>query len=141
MVWNITLAVGLLIAVLAAWLTWREHRWIKTAALGDGVVVELVEHRSSGKNRGTTYRPRVKFTTEDGSEHTFTSSQGSRPASYEVGEVVKVAYDRATSEGRIMSFGERFGFPVILAGLGLGACFTAVTFMIGKQLFTQIYLR
>ena len=143
MAWNITLVVGVLLVILATFLGVREHRWIKAGATADGVVVELVpnqSHSRSGGGRRTTYYPRVTFTDVDGREHMFTSSFGSRPAGYEVGEIVKVSYDRTTYEGRILNFKERFGAPVLLAAIGLGAIFTAVTFMIGKQLFTHLYL-
>ncbi len=143
MVWNITMVVGVLLSVLAAVLGVREHRWLKGAALADGVVVELVAHRQHGgkSDSRTTYSPRVTFTAPGGGEHTFTGSQGSRPPAYEVGELVKVAYDRATFEGRIMSFGERFGVTVVLAALGLGAIFMSVTFIVGKQLFIHLYFK
>jgi hypothetical protein len=140
--WTVTLVVGLGLVGLAGFLGVREHVWIKQAALTNGVVVELVAHEGrSGRTRSTTYRPRVTFTSEDGREHTFTRSSGSNPPGYTVGEVVKVAYDRRNYEGRILSFGERFGVSVFLAAIGLGAVMTSITFTIGKRVFKRTYLR
>jgi hypothetical protein len=140
--WTITLMVGLSLVALAGILGVREHRWIRNAALSEGQVVELVVHQgSSHRRRGTTYSPRVTFTAEDGSEHIFTRASGSNPPDYHVGERVKVAYDRASYEGRILSFGERFGVTVFLAAFGLGAMLTSATFMIGKELFFRVYLK
>lgn len=142
--WTITLIVGLGLVVLAGVLGMREHQWIRQAAIGDGVVVELVAHEGRsgrGRTRSTTYRPRVTFTSEDGRDHTFTRPSSSNPPGYTVGEVVKVAYDRSTYEGRILSFGERFGVSVFLAAIGLGVLMTSATFMIGKEVFARVYLR
>ena len=139
--WTVTLIVGLGLVVLAGILGMREHQWIRQAAISDGVVVELVASRGTSRRGGTTYRPRVTFTSEDSREHTFTRSSGSNPPGYTVGEVVKVAYDRTSYEGRILSFGERFGLSVFIAAVGLGALMPSATFMIGKEVFARVYLR
>jgi hypothetical protein len=136
--WTITLIVGLGLMTLAAALGMREHQWIRKAAIGDGQVVELISQRGS-KGR-TTYRPRVNFMGEDGREHTFTRPSASNPPGYHVGEVVKVAYDRETYEGRIMNFGERYGVIVFLAAIGFAAVMTSATFILGKQIFVRAYL-
>src|SRR5262245_37889790 len=91
--WTITLIVGTGLVVIAAVLGVSEHRWIRNAAIGDGEVVDLVL-RQSTTHRRTGYSPRITFTAEDGSQHTFTRASASNPPGYSVGEHVKVAYDR-----------------------------------------------
>jgi hypothetical protein len=83
----------------------------------------------------------VTFTAEGGREHTFTGTSGSNPAGYKVGEVVKVAYDRTTYEGRILSFGECFGVAVFVGVSGLAAMLTSATFIIGREVFAGVYLK
>ena len=121
--------------VLAA----REHAWLRAAQMTEGKVVEMVRSRSS-KGRGT-YAPRVRFADQRGATHEFVRGYSSSPPDFVVGEKITVAYDPVSFQGRIVTFGQRFGFAAILAVLG-GALFAlAAAFIMGRQFVPQIYLR
>ncbi len=91
--------------------------FLKNSTVVDGVVSDL-ESRSS-KN-GTTYRPVVTYRDADNQEQTFVSEIGSSPASYEIGESVKVRYELGKpSTAVIAAFWELWGIITVAAGLGL----------------------
>jgi hypothetical protein len=121
-------------AVLAA----KEHAWLKKAQIGPGTVVELVPKRGAKGRR--IFTPRVRFTAQDGSIHDFVSASGSRPAGFNVGEDVHVAYDPRTFEGRILTFGQRFGFAAAIIIIGLSMVLMRITFSVGNRLVPRIYV-
>lgn len=91
--------------------------FVSDAKRADGVVIDLVWR--SGSKGGSTAAPVVSYEV-DGKTYQFTSSTGSRPPAYDVGETVKVLYDpKAPADGRIDSFMELYMFPLIFGLLGL----------------------
>ena len=54
--------------------------------------MRLVERRDA-RGHGRSYAPAVRFTTDEGREVEFTASLGTNPATYGVGDKVKVRYD------------------------------------------------
>jgi hypothetical protein len=83
----------------------------------DGTVTDLfVGSDSDGDN---VYYPRVRFVTQSGDVLEFTSSNGTRPPAFEVGEAVSVLYDPAApGNARINSFFQLWLLPIILGGIG-----------------------
>lgn len=138
MVWNILFWVGAALSLLGTTLVMREHTWLKAATVTDGTVVQLISVR--GSKGGSSYRPRVTFRDPQGQEHEFTRSWSSQPAGFFVGERVKVAYDPRTHEGRILSFGQRFGLAAIVLATGLELAVLSGIFIVGRHCVPRIYL-
>jgi hypothetical protein len=138
MIWTIFLLVGGIVLALGIWLGHREHRWLRQSAMTVGTVVELVTSR--GSKGSTTYAPRVSFKGPDGAPHEFTRSYYSSPAGFRVGEAVLVAYDRESFEGRICTFGQRFGTAVAVSITGLCLLLMGLAFLAGPKLFDKFYL-
>jgi hypothetical protein len=129
--------IGFGVLALGGWLAFKEHRWLSRSQVAKGTVIELVSRYDSD---GSTYRPRVQFKARDGSEHEFLRSYGSSPAGFTEGESVLVAYDASTYEGRILTFGQRFGFATVLIILGLATMTTSWCFVLGGRLLVRVYL-
>jgi hypothetical protein len=135
--WNIVLTIGVLLAGTGAFLGAREHVWLSQARKTTGTVVESVPVHGG---KGLTYRPRIQFTAEDGSPHAFLRSYASSPPDFTVGETVTVAYDARSHDGRIVTFGQRFGFAAFLVAMGTAFLSLAILFIVGRQMVPGIYL-
>jgi hypothetical protein len=99
-----------------AYLAARTQHQIETDARADGVVIDLIVSRDSDSE---TYHPRVRFTTAKGQSLEFTSSVGSRPPGFDIGEHVTVLYDPADPEdASIDSFFQLWFGALILGVLG-----------------------
>jgi hypothetical protein len=105
--------LGTALVLTAVALAFGQHRWFSNAEVTEGTVVAIVR----GSGRGGV-SPRVTFTAADGTVHTFTSDYYSG-SEYSVGERVLVAYDPQTHEGRLVTFGQRFGLALFVGGAGL----------------------
>ena len=138
MSWNITLFIGVALLTGGTVLALREHQWIKRAQTAPGTVIEMIPSR--GSKGGTNYAPRVQLITRDGSTHEFIRNYSSSPADFAVGDHVAVAYSIEMNDYRILTFGQRFGFAVILAGMGLSLVIMASAFVVGRQFVPRIYL-
>jgi len=115
--------IGIAMLVGAFFLYRNTSVFLEEAISANGTVVDLVESRSSDS---TTYRPKVRFTTQNGKEVEFTSSTGSSPPSYSRGETVVVRYRASEPErARIDGFFSLWGGAIILGGMG------GVFFLIG----------
>lgn len=105
--------IGGLFFVAAVVFVVLEVRFERTALHSTGEVVAL--RRSSKGGRA----PDVAFTAVDGREHVHRSNVYSTP-SYEVGDVVPIAYDPTDPDSAIIdSFSGRWLLPTIFGGIGL----------------------
>ena len=95
--------------------------FLKNAVRGKGIVIDL-----EGVGDGC-YAPVVKYTDSlSGEEFEVTSSTGSKPPKFEVGEEVDVVYNSSNlSEARIETVGELWGTVIFLV------CFGSVFLAIG----------
>lgn len=95
--------------------------FIKNSEETEGVVVELLESRSSSSSDNSImYKPLVAFTDEKGAEIQFASSTSSNPPSYSVNEKVDVIYSPdAPNKAKIKGFFSLWGGATILGGMGL----------------------
>jgi Protein of unknown function (DUF3592) len=92
--------------------------FLGNAVSASGVVIDL-EARWDSDDGGYTYYPRVRFATEGGRPFEFTGNVGSSPASFDVGEEVRVLFDPAEpSKASIDSFMQLWFTPLLLAGMG-----------------------
>lgn len=116
-------AVGAAMLAGAFLLYQNTRTFVEDATRTEGTVVELVESHSSDS---TTYRPVVDFTTSTGETIRFTSSSGSNPPSYSVGEKVALFYlADAPQQAKVDGYFSLWGAPTIVGGLG------SVFFLIG----------
>ncbi len=135
---NILLLIGAGLFLLAILLAFSEHGWISKAKITEGEVIEIIRVRGS---KGSSYKPRVRFMGSDGQPHEFVRSYSSNPPGFKTGEKVTVAYDAQSWEGRILTFGQRFGFAWVLGCVGMALALLSIGFAIGGQFVPRIYLR
>jgi hypothetical protein len=116
------LLLGLGLLAGAGYAASRTAAFLRIAASADGTVVDLVESVSTDSDgrRSRTYRPVVEFAPASGAVRTFTSSSGSSPPAYDVGERVTVLYDpQNTHDARLKGTFSLWGVAIILGGIGL----------------------
>ena len=136
--WTIPTIIALTLLFFAWKLALEEHRWLRQARTTQGTVVSF--RKTLNSKRQTTYYPRISFIGGDGRAHECESSVGSSRPGYKTGEQVLVAYHAETSEGRVLTFGQRFAFPAVLAALGLALLAVVVIFRVGQHYVPRIYL-
>ena len=114
---GIFLAAGLAMLSGAGHDALQTRHDIAVGTTADGAVTDLIA--GSGSDGDTVYYPRVRFVTQSGDVIEFTSSSGTSPPAFEVGEAVSVLYE-PTSPGnaRINSFFQLWLLPIILGGMG-----------------------
>jgi hypothetical protein len=107
--------------------------FISEAVKTEGTVVRLDASWAGSSNfsqHSRIYRPVVRFTDQNGSQHEFISSSGSNPPSYPEGEKVELLYLPAEPESaQINDFFSLWAGSIILGGLG------GVFFVIGAGIF------
>ncbi|SEW52193.1 DUF3592 domain-containing protein [Chitinophaga arvensicola] len=124
LVFNIFLAVGVLMLVIAAVISYSIQKFDAGAVKTTGHVVDLIQRGSSGSRGGSTYSPVVIYTDNKGQEHRYTPSFSSNPPGYKVGEFVGIYYDpKNPDEAKMVGWSEYIG--AMIAG-GLGFVFGAI---------------
>src|SRR3954463_12002285 len=134
---TIVIGIGTALLAIALLIAFFEHSWLKRASVTEGTVVELV--RTRGSKGGYTYAPRVTYTADDGSRHTFKRGYSSSPPGFKVGDQVAVAYQPATEKARILTFGQRYGFATVLGILGGALMVWVLIHQLGNRLVPGIY--
>jgi hypothetical protein len=106
-------------------------KFLETAVITKGTVVELVESRSdNSSNNSVMYAPVVNFIDKKGVEVKVYSSTSSNPPSYFVGEKVEVLYTpEAPQNAKIKGFFSVWGGATILGIFGF------ILFAIGGAIF------
>ncbi|PKM31283.1 MAG: DUF3592 domain-containing protein [Gammaproteobacteria bacterium HGW-Gammaproteobacteria-11] len=108
--------LGIALLLGAFFLYQNTQSFLADAATAEGVVTALTPSRSTDS---VTYRPVVRFATQDGEVIEFTSTAGSNPPSYATGEQVEVLYSPANpNSARIKGFFSLWGGASITGGLG-----------------------
>lgn len=112
--------------IIGAFLIYKSSAtFVGNAIETQGKVIELVRVRSSD-NSSYYYKPVVTFKTSKGEAVEFTSSSGSNPASFSVGEEVPILYLPAKpQEAKIKGFFSLWGAAAIVGGIG------SVFFLVG----------
>lgn len=101
------------------------RHFVNNAMEGKGHVTNLV--RSNSKN-GYVFKPVVEFQTVDGTRIEFTSSMGTSPPSYDVGDNVTVYYDPKDPHSAMLSdWISMWGASIIVGSLTL--IFGFITYM------------
>jgi hypothetical protein len=117
----ILLLIGSIFLIVDGFVFKSTADFLSRAKSVSGTVVNLVEHISedSDHNTSITYRPEVKFITEQGKAILFRSTTGSNPPSYKISQQVKVLYDPANpQDAQIDAFFDLWGLFVIFGFLG-----------------------
>lgn len=118
-----TLAIGLPLWALAAWLAWGEIAFIRATVAVPGQVVGMADTatvQSDGRRTNPTYAPVFTFTTRDGTPMRLVSPVSSNPPCCEVGEAVSVRYPPADpTRARIVSLRDSWIMPAMLGIFGL----------------------
>ncbi|EJM99318.1 DUF3592 domain-containing protein [Phyllobacterium sp. YR531] len=108
------------------WSVLYVRHFVNNAMEAQGHVVRLV--RSDSK-KGYVFKPVVAFQAIDGTNVEFTSSMGTSPPHYEVGESVVVYYDAKDPHSAMLNdWISLWGGPAILAVIT--AVFSFITYMI-----------
>ncbi len=115
----VLLAVGALFLLGSAWSYSNSQEKLNTWMRTTGTIVELV-HNSGGSDGSSTYCPRFTFVSDDGHQHSVTSTTGSNPPAFQVGQEVEVLYSpEKPAEAEINSFLELYFLCCALGFFGL----------------------
>lgn len=136
-IWWIVAVVSGLLILGGLGMAYSQHRWLKRAVFVPGTVCKLVPRKGEGQ---VTYSPRIRYTAPDGQSREFDASFSGNPSPYEVGELLPVACDPATTRASIATFGASFGPPLVMACLGVGGLLLAVAFLLGPRWVPGAYL-
>jgi hypothetical protein len=120
------LFVGLLMLTVGVFFWLRTQRLVKHGLTTPGVVIEnvveeRVDHDRDDHSRtiSRTYRPKVRFRSQNGEEVVFVSSVGFGRPAYGQGEAVEVLYDPAAPHhAEIKSFWSLWMGPTVAGSLG-----------------------
>ena len=108
-----------------------------------GRVVDMIERRQYVNEQDRIveeyYYPVVEYVSNDGKRHTVQLSEGSNPASYEVGDEVTVLYEpEHPLDARIKSFGSSALMWVLPSITGiLGVAFLAAVLVVWKVMLPE----
>lgn len=104
--------IGIAIVVLGVSIWRSKTSFVEGALQADGVVTRMLHERS-------TFDPVVEFATADGRQFKFIGA-GSKPASYVIGDHVRVLYGKARPDSAtIDSAHEIWALPLLVGGFGL----------------------
>lgn len=125
------IGIGMLVGALFVYRS--TSSFLAEAIKAQGTVVELKASRSGNS---TTYRPVVKFTSQNGQAIEFVSSIGSHPPGYSEGQKVDVFFLPADPRNaKISGFFSLWGGSAILGGMG------GVFFLIGTGIILASTLK
>lgn len=112
------LLLGAIALGIGIYLFIGKQEFVARSIVTDGVVSELESSYSS--KGGRIYYPVIEYKDAAGQQQFFRSQIGSSPASYDVGEPVKVRYESGKpSTASIEGFWEMWGGLTIAGGIGL----------------------
>ncbi|UWZ87015.1 DUF3592 domain-containing protein [Occallatibacter riparius] len=113
------MAGGVGVAVIGVGFAIHTTLFLRSALSATGTVAEL-QSLKDDQSGGIVYSPIFRFAAADGQTYTITSSTGSNPPSFVVGQTVRVLYEREhPSDALIDSFGQLWLFPLIFCPLGI----------------------
>jgi hypothetical protein len=122
------ISIGCLVAGVRALVIQRRRR--EASTLASGVVVALQKQIINPGTSGV-YCPTVEFANASGETVRFESAYGSMPASYKVGQTVKVRYDPQKPDAAEIDSGVSNWFaPGCLLAFAVGAFFFSVMFLV-----------
>ncbi len=123
----------LLLSGFFAWRSYeREQSWISVEAL----VYEVEKKDAHSDTTDYYYYPHFRFTAQDDREYSVSSTMGSNPARYKVGDRIAVIYPaEKPAEAEINSFANLYIFPLIFGIFGAMLSFSGmVLLLVARQL-------
>jgi hypothetical protein len=107
---------GAVLLVGAAASATHSYRFITTSQRTSGQVTDLIEKHA----RGIFFCPVFSYTDRDGVAHSISSSDGSNPPSYQVGDAVTVLYQPGAEENaRLDDWRDLWKTSIVLGGCGI----------------------
>jgi len=103
-----------------------QMRWKSEGVLTEGEIVDFVEDRgitTGSRDYSPFFKPVVVFSTRDGVQTRFTSSTGSRPNPYAVGQRLPVRYIPGDSEYMDLDASASAWWPLIALVFAACVCF------------------
>lgn len=104
-----------LLAIVLLYFAYRQYQNTTDLLLmgkkAKATVINLIKSRSDD---GYVYKPVFEYKTANGERKTYTSSIGSSPPAYRVGEQVQVVYDKMNDVVKIVSFWGLYRWTIIL---------------------------
>lgn len=121
------LGIGLLTLALGVFFGLRTQRLVKHGLTAPGVVIENVVEEKVEYDRddhtrtvSRTYRPKVRYRSQNGEEKVFVSGVGFGRPAYEQGEAVEVLYDPADPHTvEIKGFWSLWLGPIVAGTIGV----------------------
>ncbi|WP_448564932.1 DUF3592 domain-containing protein [Thalassotalea ganghwensis] len=126
--WAMMMVMFTLVGIIFLTISYNTYsdtkKFINSSALTTGYVVDIYDKYSGGS---TTYAPIVEFSDSSGQVIRFTSKVSSNPASYRVGELVSIIYDKNHPSNAIINdFFSVYGSAIVTAILGCGFFFCGI---------------
>ena len=117
--------VAIVMLALTAYTVFDTRQFMSGALIAEGTVTDLSESIDPDDNSSTWY-PIVQFTARNDQEVEFRSNIGSNPPSFEIGDIVEVAYQPDNVESaRVNTFGQLWTMSLILGFLStIFGCFS-----------------
>ncbi len=134
-------AIGIIMQIGAIVSYQNTNSFIAKSTKAEGMIIDLVRADSR------TYKPVVRFNAQDGELVEFTSSVGTSPPSYSIGEKVEVRYLSNEPKNAIINdFLTLWLAPLIFSGLGIifiliGSGFAVSLFFIQQRKRKDEYLK
>jgi len=129
---GIFLGIGLLTLTIGVFFGLHARRLLKQGVRAPGVVIENVVEERVGSDPhdhsiSRTYRPKVRFRSQNGEEVVFVSHTGFGQPAYRQGEAVEVLYDPADPHSaEVKSFWSLWLGPILVGLIGLVPLFVGV---------------
>jgi hypothetical protein len=113
----IFIAISVVTSLLSFFFLNRTRRFIGESLQTHGEVIGLQEVPDEGS---VLYAPTIRYTSSDGVTRQFTDSVSSRPASYSVGDRVKILYHRHNpKDARIATTVRLYLTTIVLSLIGI----------------------
>ena len=110
--------VAIVMLALTAYTVFNTRQFMASALIAEGTVTDLSESIDPDDNSSSWY-PVVRFTARNDQEVEFRSNVGSNPPSFEIGDIVEVAYQADDVENaRVNTFGQLWTMSLIFGFLG-----------------------
>jgi hypothetical protein len=138
---SVFFAIGIVMQIGAIVSYQNTNFFIAKSTKAEGTIIDL-EHANS-----RTYKPVVRFNAQDGEVVEFTSSVGTSPPSYSIGEKVEIRYlSNEPKNAIINNFLTLWLTPLIFSGIGIvfiliGGGFATSLFFIQQKERNDEYLK
>jgi hypothetical protein len=114
---RVLLTLGLCCGLLGFWLAWQTQEFLRDSFRASG---EVVSYREVKDKDETRFRPKLRFSTADGSIVSFEGQMATTTERFKIGEKVPVVYNRADPQkARVALFTDNWLGATLALGIGL----------------------